>query len=125
MTENSGKNWGDYQDNLESEDWSLGDNPRDLFDKLLPDNRTNHEQVLRTMCEGYAPGEPPRLFQINELASATGLKDEREVQRSLYILEGHKLVSPNPPGDFTSKVWTVTPEGLKSMQAARREALLL
>jgi len=59
---------------------------------------------------------PVSCFKINEIAELSGIKDERETQRYLYILEGHKLVTPLPPGDLTSKNWQITITGLKTVQ---------
>lgn len=55
-------------------------------------------------------------MEIAEIAEVSGLNDEKEAQRYLYILEGHKLVSPFPPGDFTSKCWQITDEGIKTFK---------
>lgn len=71
--------------------------------------------VLRKMCEGVDSMHNARQFHIQELASVLN-SDEREVQRSLYILEGHKFVAPYPAGDFTSKTWQVTEGGLKAVR---------
>jgi len=54
-------------------------------------------------------------FTIDEIAQKIG-KNEAEVQRSLYILEGHKYVTPFPEGDFTSKLWTITDHGHKALK---------
>ncbi len=59
---------------------------------------------------------PMNCFKIQEIAELSGIKDERETQRNLYILEGHKLVTPLPPGDLTSKNWQITVTGLKTVQ---------
>lgn len=55
-------------------------------------------------------------MEINEIAKKSGLNDEKETQRYLYILEGHKLVTPKPEGDFTSKYWKITPDGLRVLK---------
>lgn len=52
--------------------------------------------------------------ELNEIAELSGLQDEKETQRYLYILEGHKLVTPKPAGDFTSKYWALTDDGVKT-----------
>ena len=64
---------------------------------------------------GTSPA-PVSCFKIPEIAELSGIKDERETQRNLYILEGHKLVTPLPPGDLTSKNWQITITGLKTVQ---------
>ena len=71
--------------------------------------------VLKAMCDGVCSVHEARQYHIQELASVLG-SDEREVQRSLYILEGHKFVSPYPAGDFTSKTWTVTEGGINAVR---------
>ncbi|MBX7145407.1 MAG: hypothetical protein K1X79_13235 [Oligoflexia bacterium] len=82
----------------------------------LSDNYLNQINVLRTLSkDGYTSGSP-RQFQINEIAQLSGLADEKEVQRYLFILEGQKLVTPHPAGDFTSKIWQITKDGLKALR---------
>ncbi|MGI6525243.1 MAG: hypothetical protein ACOX2O_08160 [Bdellovibrionota bacterium] len=75
-------------------------------DRLIP-----QIALLRKMSEG-ADAHSVRQYHIQELAAALG-SDEGEAQRSLFILEGHKFVSPNPAGDFTSKMWQITEGGLQ------------
>lgn len=72
--------------------------------------------VLQKMGEGAGTGQEARQYHIQELAAVLG-SDEREVQRSLYILEGHKFVAPYPAGDFTSKTWQITPGGLSAVKS--------
>lgn len=66
--------------------------------------------VLRSMVDEESVG---RYFLISEITERSGLEDDRDVQRSLYILEGQKLVAPLPEGDFTSKHWQLTDDGRK------------
>lgn len=58
---------------------------------------------------------------INEIAEESGLNDEKETQRQLYILEGHKLVTPKPAGDFTSKLWALTDDGVKTFKQISKD----
>ena len=58
---------------------------------------------------------------INEIAELSGLVDEKETQRYLYILEGHKLVTPKPAGDFTSKMWALTDDGVKTFKQISKD----
>jgi hypothetical protein len=51
---------------------------------------------------------------LNEITELSGMEDEKETQRYLYILEGHKIVTPKPAGDFTSKFWALTEDGVKT-----------
>jgi len=71
--------------------------------------------VLRKMCEGADSVHDARQYHIQELANVLN-SDEREVQRSLYLLEGHKFVAPYPAGDFTSKTWQITEGGLNAVR---------
>lgn len=85
--------------------------------------RSNKYQVsvLRYMSKTME-NTGTRQFQIAELAELTGLRDEKEIQRSLYILEGHKFVSPCPEGDFTSKTWQITTDGVEAVKRIPSEA---
>lgn len=76
-------------------------------DRLIP-----QLTILKKMSEGAVDAHSVRQFQIHELAAVLG-GDEGEAQRSLFILEGHKFVTPQPEGDFTSKIWQITEGGLQ------------
>ena len=90
--------------------------------KQLNDSYQHQINVLRTLCkDGFSAGLP-RQFQLNEIASLSGLGDEKEVQRYLFILEGQKLVSPHPEGDFTSKTWQITKDGVKALKVIQKTA---
>ena len=56
-------------------------------------------------------------YHIEEIVQMSGSLDEREIQRCLYVLEGQKLVAPMPPGDFTSKRWHITSDGLRVLSS--------
>jgi predicted transcriptional regulator len=71
--------------------------------------------VLQFMVE-QSPREEVKQFRITDIASQLN-KDEKDIQRSLYVLEGHKLVTPMPPGDFTSTSWCVTESGLSAVKS--------
>jgi hypothetical protein len=71
--------------------------------------------VLQYMVE-QTPQQEVRQFQISDIALNIS-HDEKDVQRSLYVLEGHKLVTPMPPGDFTSNSWCVTETGLSAVKS--------
>jgi hypothetical protein len=85
--------------------------------------RTQQFEVLNKLSEGYKEWKPletqpdrrGKPYQITEIAGSTG-SDEKEVQRSLYVLEGHKLVTPIPEGDFTSKTWQITETGVEALK---------
>lgn len=83
----------------------------------ITESHTFQIKLLRVLS---GDGAASRSLAINELVSLSGLPDEKEVQRYLYILEGQKLVSPFPEGDFTSKTWRVTKEGLRAWKLISR-----
>ena len=98
------------------------DNKKSL--RHLSESYISQIHVLRAICtasNGGAAAARPRTLDIGEVAELSGLKDEKETLRFLYILEGHKLVTPFPPGDFTSKAWQVTDEGLKAWKTISSE----
>jgi hypothetical protein len=73
--------------------------------------------ILNALSPVGTPGSTePRRLQIEEIASLSGIRDEKETQRFLFILEGQKLVSPFPEGDFTSKVWQITSQGVQTLR---------
>jgi hypothetical protein len=84
--------------------------------KRISPSSMSQIQILSVLS--HAPGNvtEPRKLQITEIAERSGLKDEKETQRFLFILEGQKLVSPFPAGDFTSKVWTITNQGMQTLK---------
>jgi hypothetical protein len=85
--------------------------------KRLNPSSINQIHILNALAQStpVIQGEPRRL-QINEIAQLSGLGDEKETQRFLFILEGQKLVSPFPEGDFTSKVWQITNQGIQTLK---------
>ncbi|MCB0310034.1 MAG: hypothetical protein KDD42_02285 [Bdellovibrionales bacterium] len=78
--------------------------------------------VLRTMASEETSEQ--RLLQIEEIAERSGVGDEREIQRYLFILEGQKLVTPHPSGDFTSKTWQITKVGIKALRTIQKSTVL-
>jgi hypothetical protein len=88
--------------------------------KDMTNSNIGQLRILQVLASNTAPNERPRQFQMREICDMTGLRDEKDVQRYLFILEGHKYVSPLPPGDFTSKVWQITAEGLKACRSVLR-----
>lgn len=80
---------------------------------------TSHLQqirVLQILSKSSSNKEHPKFFEIAEIAELSGSADEREIQRQLLILEGQKLVAPNPEGDFTSTRWHITGEGIRAVK---------
>jgi hypothetical protein len=85
--------------------------------KRLSPSSVSQIQILSALApESSALNVEPRRLQINEIAELSGLRDEKETQRFLFILEGQKLVSPFPEGDFTSKVWQITGQGVQTLR---------
>jgi hypothetical protein len=97
---------------------------------LSPEPQPLHLLVLSAMIEpapaqstgavNQAAMNEAMPLDIRVVCERLGGKDEREVQRSLYILEGQKFVTPIPEGNFTSRIWCATKEGIRF---ARRYAL--
>lgn len=85
------------------------------------DAHVHQINVLKVMSSGAVECGEARQFQLNEISSRCGLKDEKETQRYLFILEGQKLVTPLPEGDFTSRTWQITNTGLKAMKMIQKE----
>lgn len=85
--------------------------------KRLSPSSVSQIQILNALASCLSPGasEPKRL-EITEIAQRSGLVDEKETQRFLFILEGQKLVTPFPEGDFTSKLWQITTQGVQTLR---------
>jgi hypothetical protein len=85
--------------------------------KRLSPSSVSQIQILNALApaQTFTAIEPRRL-QIGEIAELSGLRDEKETQRFLFILEGQKLVSPFPEGDFTSKTWQITNQGVQTLK---------
>ena len=86
------------------------------YSRSLSDTYVNQISVLKTLSNEQLINKNPRQFQINEIAELSGVKDEKEVQRYLFILEGQKLVAPYPAGDFTSRTWHITKRGIRAVR---------
>jgi hypothetical protein len=71
--------------------------------------------VLRFIGGSSVANSDRSISEISEIAVGTGLRDSEEVQRALYLLEGKRLVRPEPEGDFTSNHWLITESGLKAL----------
>ena len=69
--------------------------------KRLSPSSVSQIQILHALASS-SDASAPRRLEINEIAQRSGLGDEKETQRFLFILEGQKLVTPFPEGDFTS-----------------------
>ena len=86
----------------------------------IPDSYLNQISILKVLAQEGPVEEPARQYQIHEIAELSGLRDERETQRCLFILEGQKLVTPYPAGDFTSRNWHITKHGVKTFKSIAR-----
>jgi DNA-binding IclR family transcriptional regulator len=85
--------------------------------KRLSPSSISQIQILNALANGAVGGSnEPRRLEITEIAERSGLRDEKETQRFLFILEGQKLVSPCPEGDFTSKIWQITSQGVQTLR---------
>ena len=82
----------------------------------ISDSHLQQISVLKAMRLQAPVDNEPKLLQIEEIAQAAGLNDEREIQRYLFILEGQKLVTPHPAGDFTSRTWQITKTGIRALR---------
>jgi hypothetical protein len=83
--------------------------------KRLSPSSVSQIQILHALASSPESSEPRRL-EITEIAQRSGLVDEKETQRFLFILEGQKLVTPFPEGDFTSKFWQITTQGVQTLR---------
>ena len=91
--------------------------------RKLTESHLNQITVLRAMANANTGGENAAALthlQIEEIVEVTGLEDEKEIQRILFILEGQKLVAPYPEGDFTSRIWRITVEGKKALKSIEK-----
>ena len=93
-------------------------------DKKISRSHMDQIAVLKTMSPVDTIKSEPRLIQIDEIAERSGVGDEREIQRYLFILEGQKLVTPHPTGDFTSKTWQITKVGMKALKTIQNSAVV-
>lgn len=58
-------------------------------------------------------------LMVNEISQNTGIRDNDEVLRALYTLEGKQLVQPDPAWDFTSNRWKITDVGVKAVEVLK------
>jgi hypothetical protein len=84
--------------------------------KIVSDSSVNLIQVLKGMSPTSPRAHLPAAMTIPTICERSAIADDKELIRYLYILEGQKLVSPCPPGDFTAKEWTITDEGLRALK---------
>ncbi|RME57286.1 MAG: hypothetical protein D6780_08705 [Candidatus Dadabacteria bacterium] len=89
------------------------------YQKKIDKSHLNQLKVLKAMFIASAPDFENSPVDISHIASLSGVNDEDDVQRCLFILEGQRLVCPYPKGNFTSKQWLLTKEGVKVVQLAK------
>ena len=59
---------------------------------------------------------PGKIAMVSDISTNTGIRDNDEVLRALYTLEGKQLVQPEPEWDFTSSKWKITRYGIKAIE---------
>ena len=91
--------------------------------KTIGDAYIHQISVLKCMSSEGIAQTANKMLEVEEIAVRSGVKDEKEVLRYLYILEGQKLVSPQPPGDFTSKTWSITQDGVRALKTIESAAV--
>ena len=101
----------------------MSNSATDKSKKKIPESFMHQIAVLRALLKGQANGA--QSMDIDLIADASGLSDDKETLRYLYILEGQKLVSPFPGGDFTSRNWQITPEGARALKTAERSEMMM
>ena len=72
--------------------------------------------VLNNLHQRYSTSKETPTSEISQISVETGIRDNDEVLRALYTLEGKNLVSPEPAGSFTSTIWKITDTGLKAVE---------
>ncbi len=72
--------------------------------------------VIRCLAEKKLKAMNTNLTDLSELAQFTQVRDQDEILRALYTLEGKGLVSPDPEGDFTSSKWKLTDAGFGTLE---------
>ena len=85
----------------------------------ISDSFIHQINVLRALSNQRSATSEPRALEIDQISELSGVRDEKEIQRYLFILEGQKLVSPQPEGDFTSKMWIITRDGQRVVKRAQ------
>lgn len=80
---------------------------------VLGKKSTSHDLSSKTVKK---PVFVSKAMKIDEIAEVSGIFDEKETQRYLFILEGQRLVSPFPEGDLTSRNWGITQTGMNTVE---------
>lgn len=82
---------------------------------------SNEIAVLKSLFYRKKVDQEP-LSEISDIAHVTGIRNNEEVQRALYILEGRSLVAPEPAGDLTSSQWQITEVGQRAIDVMESSA---
>ncbi len=82
----------------------------------LSDSDIAQLQVLKALYEANPSGNAGKCLDVDDIAVKSGVTDDKEALRCLYILEGQRLVSPTPAGDLTSREWHITLLGIRAVQ---------
>ena len=77
--------------------------------------------VLNNLNQKYHYNKANPASDISQISIETGIRNNDEVLRALYTLEGKSLVSPEPKGSFTSNIWKITDIGLKAVELVEQE----
>lgn len=78
----------------------------------------NYMSTNRGAVKGTVP-PPDSSLMVNEISQNTGIRDNDEVLRALYTLEGKQLVQPDPAWDFTSNRWKITDVGVRAVEVLK------
>lgn len=81
---------------------------------------SRHELVvLKCLSQRRVESKDRNTAEVSEISFNTGIRDNDEVLRALYTLEGKSLVQPEPRGDFTSHHWQITEVGVRALDFVR------
>lgn len=73
-------------------------------------------KALRLLKDRRSLSKDRPTYEIAELCEALSIRDDDDVLRALYNLEGKDLVKPRPEGDLTSHHWEITEIGIRALQ---------
>jgi len=76
----------------------------------------NEITILRCLESRRRLSKKDPVSEIAEISFRTGIEDHETTLRSLYTLEGQRLVEPHPPGKFTSNYWKITNSGAEAIK---------
>lgn len=80
-----------------------------------PKNIISGHEVAVLNCLGGHISNDSKTIEVSEISYSTGIRDNDEILRALYTLEGKSMVAPEPRGDFTSNHWQITEMGKKAL----------